>query len=635
MSDHQQGEKEPLLDPDWRTRYQARLRSAREAVREIRSGQRVFIGTGCAEPQPLVQALMERAHELQDLEILHLLTKGDAPYAAPEHADRFRVNSFFIGQNVRDQIQAGLGDYTPVLLSDIPRLFDSGQIPIDVALIQVSPPDHRGRVSLGISVDIVKSAAENASMVIALINAQMPYTLGDSLLDIDDLDTLVAADLPIFERPTKPAHPATDRIARHIAALIQDGDTLQFGLGRIPGIGRIPPAVMSHLLDKKDLGVHTEMITDSIIRLVEAGVVTGRKKTLDRGRIVASFCMGTRRLYELVDRNPLFAFKPSEYVNDPLIISRQERMVAINMAMQIDLTGQVCSDSAGDKFYSGIGGQIDFHWGAARSPGGKAIIVLSALDEHSRDSRIVARLSPGSGVSITRGEVRYVVSEYGVAYLHGKSVQERALALISIAHPDFRERLFKEAIEQKLIRAEHAQMQAGFVVNTGDRRRVVVLADGTEAGLRPILPTDEQGIKELMYSLSQDTLYQRFMNRYQQFGAKQLLDFIYVDHRQNVALVLTIPEARGEEIIAVARYFLDEASNRAEVAFLVRDDWQGRGIGKLLLEALVVISKRSGLRGFTALVLRDNRKMQAVFNHSGLTVKSFLEDDVYRFEMDF
>ena len=635
MSDHQQGEKEPLLDPDWRTRYQARLRGAREAVREIRSGQRVFIGTGCAEPQPLVQALMERAHELQDLEIIHLLTKGDAPYAAPEHADRFRVNSFFIGQNVRDQIQAGLGDYTPVLLSDIPRLFDSGQIPIDVALIQVSPPDHRGRVSLGISVDIVKSAAENASRVIALINAQMPYTLGDSLLDIDDLDTLVAADLPILERPTKPAHPATDRIARHIAALIQDGDTLQFGLGRIPGIGRIPPAVMSHLLDKKDLGVHTEMITDSIIRLVEAGVVTGRKKTLDRGRIVASFCMGTRRLYELVDRNPLFAFKPSEYVNDPLIISRQERMVAINMAMQIDLTGQVCSDSAGDKFYSGIGGQLDFHWGAARSPGGKAIIVLSALDEHSRASRIVARLSPGSGVSITRGEVRYVVSEYGVAYLHGKSVQERALALISIAHPDFRERLFKEAIEQKLIRAEHAQVQAGFVVNTGDRRRVVVLADGTEAGLRPILPTDEQGIKELMYSLSQDTLYQRFMNHYQQFGAKQLLDFIYVDHRQNVALVLTIPEARGEEIIAVARYFLDEPSNRAEVAFLVRDDWQGRGIGKILFEALTVIAKRSGLRGFTALVLRDNRKMQAVFNHSGLTVKSFLEDDVYRFEMDF
>ncbi len=635
MSDHQQGEQEPLLDPDWRTRYQARLRGAREAVREIRSGQRVFIGTGCAEPQPLVQALMERAHELQDLEIIHLLTKGDAPYAAPEHADRFRVNSFFIGQNVRDQIQAGLGDYTPVLLSDIPRLFDSGQIPIDVALIQVSPPDHRGRVSLGISVDIVKSAAENASRVIALINAQMPYTLGDSLLDIDDLDTLVAADLPIIERPTKPAHPATDRIARHIAALIQDGDTLQFGLGRIPGIGRIPPAVMSHLLDKKDLGVHTEMITDSIIRLVEAGVVTGRKKTLDRGRIVASFCMGTRRLYELVDRNPLFAFKPSEYVNDPLIISRQERMVAINMAMQIDLTGQVCSDSAGDKFYSGIGGQLDFHWGAARSPGGKAIIVLSALDEHSRASRIVARLSPGSGVSITRGEVRYVVSEYGVAYLHGKSVQERALALISIAHPDFRERLFKEAIEQKLIRAEHAQVQAGFVVNTGDRRRVVVLADGTEAGLRPILPTDEQGIKELMYSLSQDTLYQRFMNHYQQFGAKQLLDFIYVDHRQNVALVLTIPEARGEEIIAVARYFLDEPSNRAEVAFLVRDDWQGRGIGKILFEALTVIAKRSGLRGFTALVLRDNRKMQAVFNHSGLTVKSFLEDDVYRFEMDF
>ncbi len=625
----------PFYDPNWQERYRSMITTAKDALRSLRPGQRVFIGTGCAEPQELVQALTDRAHELQDIEIIHLLTKGDALYAAKEYADCFRVNSFFIGHNVRDQIQEGLGDYTPVLLSDIPRLFNSGQVPIDVALIQVTPPDLRGRVSLGISVDIVKSAAANASQVIALVNEQMPFTFGDSLLDINDLDVLVPANTPLLERASKPPHPATDTIAQHIAALIQDGDCLQFGMGRIPGIGRIPPAVMNYLLDKRDLGLHTEMITDSIIKLVEAGVLTGKKKTLDRGKLVASFCMGTRRLYDLIHLNPLFAFKPSEYVNDPMIISRQERMVSINMAMEIDLSGQVCTDSIGEKFYSGIGGQIDFNRGAARSPGGKAILVIAAVDEENHKSRIVLRLSPGAGVSITRGDVHYVVSEYGVAYLHGKTVQERALALISIAHPDYRAKLFQEAIDCKLIRSEHANVLAGFVVAVGGRKKKVVLADGLEACLRPIQPTDEQGIKNLVYSLSQESLYYRFMTRTKHFGAKQIFDFIYVDHRSNVALVVTIPEAHGEDIIAVGRYFLDKKTNRAEVAFVVRDEWQGRGIGKLLFEALVVIAKQNGIVGFTAEVLRENRKMQAVLNCCGLTVTSHLEDDVYSFNMDF
>lgn len=628
-------EASPYDNPDWQEQYRSMISTARDALRSLCSGQRVFIGTGCAEPEELVQALINRAHELVDIEIIHLLTKGDASYVAKEYADCFRVNSFFIGQNVRDQIQQGQGDYTPVLLSDIPRLFNSGQIPIDVALIQVSPPDQRGRVSLGISVDIVKSAAENASCVIALVNEQMPYTFGDSMLDIHDLDILVPTNTPLLERASKPPHPATDTIAQHIAALIEDGDCLQFGMGRIPGIGRIPPAVMNYLLDKHDLGLHTEMITDSIIKLVEAGVLTGKKKTLDRGKIVASFCMGTRRLYDLLDRNPLFAIKPSEYVNDPMIISRQERMVSINMAMEIDLTGQVCTDSEGGKFYSGIGGQIDFNRGAARSLGGKAILVIAATDEENKKSRIVLQLSPGAGVSITRGDVHYVVSEYGVAYLHGKTVQERALALISIAHPDYRAQLFQEAIDYKLIRGEHANVVGGFVVSLGERKKCVMLADGLEACMRPIQPTDEQAIKNLVYSLSQETLYYRFMTHTKHFGAKQILDFIYVDHRSNVALVVTIPEAHGEDIIAVGRYYLDEKTNRAEVAFVVRDEWQGRGIGKLLFTELVVIAKRSGIVGFTAEVLRENRKMQAVFNRCGLTVTSHLEDDVYSFQMDF
>lgn len=601
----------------------------------MRPGQRVFIGTGCAEPQELVAALVKNAPNLADIEIIHLLTKGDASYTDENLADTFRVNSFFIGQNVRDRIQEGFGDYTPVLLSEIPKLFQSGRVPIDVALIQVTPPDKRGRVSLGISVDIVKSAAENASLVIALVNEQMPFTYGDSLLDIYDIDFLVPTNKPILERASKPPHSSTEKIAEYIAALIEDGDTLQFGMGRIPGIGRIPPAVMNYLKDKKDLGIHTEMITDSIIPLVESGAVTGKKKTIDRGKIVASFCMGTRKLYDLIDNNPLFSFKPSDYVNDPFVISELDRMVSINMAMEIDLTGQVCSDSSGDKFYSGIGGQVDFNRGAARSKGGKPIIVISALDETSKQSRIVSRLSPGAGVVITRGDVHFVVTEHGVAYLHGKTVQERALALISIAHPEHREQLFQEAIDQKLIRREHADIEGGFVVASNERKKVYVLDDGISLTLRPIRPTDEQGMKNLVYALSQETLYNRFISRKRHFGAKQILDFVYVDHRKNVAYVVTVPENHGEDIVAVGRYYLDEKTNRAEVAFVVRDEWQGKGIGKILFRQLMVVAKQSGIAGFTAEVLRDNRKMQSVFNKCGLAVKSHLEEDMYSFQMDF
>ena len=622
------------LDPLWQQKYQDMISSAKGATSKLKPGQRVFIATGCAEPVELVQAMVNRASELVNMEIIHLLTKGKAPYANPELADCFRVNSFFIGHNVRQQIQQGQGDYTPIMLSDLPRLFNSGRMPIDTALIQVTPPDQHGRVSLGISVDIVKSAAENASLVIALVNDQMPFTYGDSLLDINDLDILVPTSTPLLERASKPVHPATDNIARHIAALIEDGSTIQFGMGRIPGIGRIPPAVMAYLQDKHDLGIHTEIITDSVIDLLESGAITGKNKTIDRGKIVASFCMGTKRLYDLVDQNPLFCFKPSDYVNDPYIISRNEKMVSINMAMAIDLSGQVCTDSAGEKFYSGIGGQIDFNRGAARSKDGKPIVVLSALDSHGR-SRIVTHLRPGSGVGITRGDVHYVVTEEGVAYLHGKTVQERALALISIAHPDFREKLFEEAIATNLIRPEHAEMAGGFVVRSSGKQKFITLNDGTEISLRPIKPTDEQGVKNLVYSLSQESLYNRFMTHTKQFGAKQILDFIYVDHRKNVAIVVTIPEAHGEDIIGIGRYFLDERSNRAEVAFMVRDEWQHRGIGRILFNRLVTIAKQSGIAGFTAEVLRDNHKMQNLFNYSGFKVVQHLKDDVYDFRLDF
>jgi acyl-CoA hydrolase/GNAT superfamily N-acetyltransferase len=622
-------------DPNWQEKYADMIATPKKAMSRVRNGQRVFIGTGCGEPQLLVDALTKRAGELADVEIVHLLTKGDAPYASPKLADSFTVNSFFIGQNVRGLIQQGLGSYTPMLLSDIPLLFKSGQLPLDVVLIQVTEPNVLGKVSLGISVDIVKSAAENGSLVIAQVNKQMPWTAGDSLLDIYDLDILVPADIPLIERESKPMHEVSKKIAKHVASLVEDGSTVQFGLGRVPGIGRIPAACMHYLQGKKDLGIHTEMITDAIIELIESGAVTGARKTMDQGKIVTSFCMGTKKLYDLVDQNPLFSFRPTEYVNDSYIISCQRKMVSINMALEIDLTGQVCADSQGEKFYSGIGGQVDFNRGAARSKNGKAIIVIPATADNEEKSRIVCQLSQGTGVVTTRGEVHYVVTEFGIAYLHGKNIEERTLALISIAHPKFREQLLNEAIENRYIRPDFASFGDKMVVASDEMKTSLLLDDGTLINFRPIHPTDEQSMRDLLYALSQETLYYRFMSKSTRFGHTQIKNFVYIDHRKDVAIVATLPAAHGEEMIAVGRYYLDERTNRAEVAFIVRDEWQNRGIGSFLFRHMISLAKRSGISGFTAEVLRENTRMQSIFNKSGYKVQSHLEEGVYSFRIDF
>ncbi len=616
-------------DRDWQEKNRDLIASPKKAVARIKPGQRVFIGTACAEPVELVQALVDRAGELADVEIVQLLTTGTAPYADKKYTTSFSINSFFIGGNIRSVIHEGLGDYTPILLSDIPRIFSSGQLPLDVALIQVTPPDSRGKVSLGVSVDIVKSAAENASLVIAQVNPRMPRTLGDSFLDIYDLDVLVPLESPIMERESsKPSEEAL-RVGEHIAVLIEDESTIEFG------IGCIPQAAVTFLKDKKNLGIHTEMLTDSVIDLIESGAVTGNSKTMDCGKIVASFCMGTKALYDYIDNNPLFAFRPTEYVNNAFIIGKQYKMVAINTALEVDLTGQVCADSLGSKFYSGIGGQVNFNRGAALSHGGKAIIAMESTAENGTVSRIVTHLQPGAGVVTCRGEVHYVVTEYGVAYLHGKSIQERVLALISIAHPDFRELLFKEALAAKYIRKDMADMQGRFILEPQKMNTTMLLSDGTQVHFRPVHFTDELRMKDILYALSQETLYYRFMTHSRHFGHEQIKNFDYIDHRKDVAVVGTLPAAHGEEIIAVGRYFLNERTNQAEVAFVVRDEWQNRGIGTFLFRHLVRIAKRNGISGFSAEVLRGNSRMQAIFLNSGFDVKSNLEDDVYSIRIDF
>jgi 4-hydroxybutyrate CoA-transferase len=427
----------------WEKDYANRLKTADEALGWVQSGMRVYIQPGCAEPESLVEALMRRAPELHDVEIVHMMTKGAAPYVAPEMAGHFRHNAMFIGANVRDAINDGRADYTPVYLSEIEELFESGAMPIDVALIEVSPPDSHGFCSFGVGVDTTLTAARCARYVVAQVNFYMPRTYGDSFIHVSDLDAVVESSRPLCELK-KPA--VTDMhvaIARNVAGLIEDGAVLQ------TGIGGIPDAVLPFLMNRKDLGVHSELVSEGVIPLIEAGVITGARKNFKPRKIIAGFALGTKKMFEFVDNNPIFEFHPTAYTNDPGLIARNDNMVAINSALQVDLTGQVCSDSLGNQFYSGIGGQVDFLRGASRSKGGKPIITMSSTAKSGVISRIVPMLSPGAGVVTSRGLVRYVVTEYGVAYLHGKSIGERAQALIEIAHPKFREQLYEYCEETK------------------------------------------------------------------------------------------------------------------------------------------------------------------------------------------
>jgi acyl-CoA hydrolase len=421
----------------WESEYVRKLQTPDEALRCVESGMRVYIQPGCAEPETLVEALMRRGPAVRDVEIVHMMTMGCAPYVAPEMEGHFRHNAIFIGPNVRAAINDGRADYTPIYLSEIEGLFESGAMPIDVALIEVSPPDSHGYCSFGVGVDTTLTAARCARYVVAQVNDYMPRTYGDSFIHVNDIDVVVDSSRPLCELKRPAVADLHVTIARNVAGLIEDGAVLQ------TGIGGIPDAVLPFLSDRRDLAVHSELVSDGVIPLIEAGVITGARKNFKPRKIILGFALGTKKLFEFVDNNPIFEFHPTAYTNDPALIARNDHMVAINSALQIDLTGQVCSDSVGTQFYSGIGGQVDFIRGASRSKGGKPIIAISSTAKNGAISRIVPMLSPGAGVVTSRGLIRYVVTEYGVAYLHGKTIRERAQALIEIAHPSFREELYE------------------------------------------------------------------------------------------------------------------------------------------------------------------------------------------------
>ena len=412
--------------------------SADEAVKTIQSGDRVYIHAVAAAPQELIRAMTARANELRNVEIIHLHTEGPVPYAAEGMQDSFRANVFFIGANMRPAVQAGRADYIPIFLSEIPNLFQSGLMPIDVALIQVSPPDRHGFCSLGVSVEATRCAVLNAKHVIAQVNRRMPRTLGDGVIHIDSLDAVVEFDAPLPEIKISVPTEIEERIGKFCADLVEDGATLQMGIGSIPN------AVLAQLIHHKDLGIHTEMFSDGLIDLVERGVVNGKLKRIHPGKIVAGFVLGTQRVYDFIDDNPLVAMLDIGYVNDTSVIRRNPKVTAINSAIEVDLTGQVCADSIGTQMFSGVGGQMDFMRGAAQSEGGKPIIALPSQTAKGI-SRIVSTLKTGAGVVTTRAHVHYVVTEYGAVNLHGKNLRQRAKALVEIAHPDHRERLAKEA----------------------------------------------------------------------------------------------------------------------------------------------------------------------------------------------
>jgi len=430
----------------WMEIYRSRVTSAEEAVRVVSSGDHVWLHAGCNNPEELVRALVGRSDELEDVEVTHLLTFGAADHVDPRHEKTFRHRSLFVGRNVREAVDDGRADFVPVFLSEIPDLIRNGTIPVDVALIQVSPPDEHGFCSYGVGVECTKAAAESAKTVVALVNRQMPRSLGDAFIHVSRLTHVIEIDRPLVELPRVSEMSDVARaIGRNVADLIENGSTLQMG------IGEIPDAVLLFLKDKRDLGVHTEMFSDGVVELFESGVITGEAKTLHKGKLISSFVLGSKKTFDFLDNNPFVEFHPTEYVNDPFVIAQNDKMVAINSAIAVDITGQVCADSMGRSIYSGFGGQVDFIRGAARSRGGKPIIALRSTARDGTVSRIVDVLAEGAGVVTTRADVHYVVTEFGVANLHGRSLRERATALIDCAHPDFRESLRSAARERHLM----------------------------------------------------------------------------------------------------------------------------------------------------------------------------------------
>ncbi|MEM0498381.1 MAG: GNAT family N-acetyltransferase [Methanothrix sp.] len=619
-----------LMQQDYsemRAKWPEKFVSLDRAFSHIHAGDRIFIGTGCGEPQFLVQALADYVREhpkaFFDTEILHVWTLGAAPYTDIKFRENFRLNTFFIGRSTRDAVNKELADYTPIFFSAIPDLIYRGRIPIDVALIQTTPPDRHGYLNLGISVDIVKAAVEKASVVIAQINSNMPRVQGDGFIHMDDVSFVIPHDEPLLEYVESVPTELAQQIGRYVARIVEDGSTIEVGYGMIPN------AVLANLKHKKHLGIHTSLLTDGFIELMKVGAVDNSMKTIDRYKTIASFCMGTRKTYEYIHDNPAIEFKTIDYTNNPLIIAKNRNMVSINSAMEVDLTGQATAESLGTFFHSGIGGQADFMRGAVLSPGGKAILALPSTAENGRISRIVPMLREGAGVTLTRGDLHYVVTEYGIAYLHGKNVRERAMDLIALAHPKFRPWLLEEAKRLSLIYPD----QQFIPGEKGEYPEHLETYRTTKTGinilLRPVRITDEPLLKDFFYSLSDETMYQRFASARKGMSHKQLQDFVVIDYTREMVILAVVEEDEREVVVGLGQYSIAEGTHTAEVAIVVRDDYQRKGVGMEILSYLVYLARKQGLFYLNAEVLVENQAVLRMFERLNLRTERKLEGGVY------
>lgn len=611
-----------------------KVMSAEKAVRMIQPGNRVFIGTGCGEPQHLINAMVADK-DMYDIMVYQMLSSTLADFLENEDfLTRFSLKLFFISWAMRQAASVGKIDYIPNYLSRIPDLFYSGRIGLDVALIQVSPPDVFGYCSLGVSVDITRAGAASAEIVIAQVNEKMPKTRGDTFVHVDEIDYFVLHNEPIVDSYRvldKEEDDVTKRIGMYIAEVVEDGATLQVGFGYLPN------AVLRYLNKKKDLGIHTQVITDGLLPLLEEKVITNKKKTLMPGQIVASLCMGSQKIYDYINDNPMFYFRSSDYVSNPRVISRNDNLTSISSALEVDLTGQVCADSLGNRFYSGIGDQVDFLRGAAMSKGGISIIALPSTAETKNGicSRIVANLSPGAGLATTRADVDIIITEYGIAELQGKSIYQRVMELAQIAHPQFRQGLIEEAKERGYIFPDQLPPSDVDLIFLENYKEQVELKNGGSVLFRPLLPSDEIAYRNFFYSLKKETIYRRFFHDKKVFSHERIQkEYSAVDYRKNMYLIGMIQKKRHQEIVAMGTY-LDIGDNVAEIAFVTREDFQGAGIASYLLGKLESIARENGFTHFEATTLSENSAMRYVFTKRYPNAKIGYEGSELSFHMDF
>ena len=596
---------------DWR----ARAVTPERAVRDVRAGDRVFVGSACATPRTLLRALETLASPPAGVHLVHFLTDGAVVERDGRAASAFRHCAFYLGRDMLRLSLSGGVDYVPMALSEVPRLLEHHRLGFDVALVQASPPDDAGMCSLGVSVDITRAAVLAARRVIGEINPAMPRTGPQTEVPFDRFDQVVAVDDPIIEYLHEPLGPTAERIARYVARIIEDGATVQIGLGRVPN------EMLRFLGERRDLGIHSDVITEPLVDLVERGIVTGARKSLHPGQIVASMAMGTRRLYDLIDKNPRIAFFPIEYVCDPAVIAANRAMVSVTQAFAIDLTGQVCSDTRDGALYGGVATQPDFHRGAIRSPGGKAIICLASTAADG-SSAIRLTLRPEEAVAIPRADVHYVVTEYGTAYLFGHSLAERAVALIEIAHPEHREALLAAAIEGGLLpRSQTQRSRRAYPV---EEVRDAKLRDGRRVTVRPTRTGDVAALQDLFFRLRPEDVRTRFFRQLRSLTDEMAQHLCGVTYEQEMAFAAVVGDPESERVVGTSSYFLDPRTRLADVAYMVDPEWQGVGLGNLLQARTIEYARAHGVRGFTADVLADNSPMLAVFRRSGCRVTSHL-----------